>query len=84
MFRRVEYACFALWIVWRLALGGNCDFDGEGLRFCWCGVLGFVDGGEEAGGVVDAARVGADFLGGFLRDGRCFWCGRYFISRRCS
>lgn len=49
-----------------LALGGDGEFDGEGLRACWCEMLGFVYGGEEAGDVVDAVGVGTYILADLL------------------
>lgn len=54
-----------------LALREDGEFDGEAVRACRCGMLGFVYGGEEAGGVMDAVGVGSYFFTSCLRDCRC-------------
>ena len=58
-----EDAGFAFGVVWGVCLGGSGEFEGEGL-VGWGGLVGFVDCGEEARGVVGAVGEGADGLGG--------------------
>ena len=57
-----EDACFALDIVWWLTVGWIGDFDGE--NFWRLGLVGFVDCGKEACGVVRAVLVGSYCLAG--------------------
>lgn len=79
-----EDACFAPGIVRWLGLRRDGDFDSEGARTYRVGIRGFIDGGKEAGSVVDAIGVRSYFLACFWCCSCCFRLRRFFSVRRSS